>query len=74
MSKRKPNPPKQLDPDLFGHNGIKEHHLKQLRALRDEFAQRAKDNEHKRRVLEHTRKAEAQDEWTHFSKSCTRLK
>ena len=74
MSKRKPNPPKQLDPDLFGHNGIKEHHLKQLRALRDEFAQRAKDNEHKRRVLEHTRKTEAQDEWTHFSKSCTRLK
>jgi hypothetical protein len=72
MPKRKPNPPKQ--PDLFGHNGIKEHHLKQLRALRDEFAQRAKDNEHKRKVLEHTRKAEAQDEWTHFSKSCTRLK
>lgn len=69
MSKRKPNPPKQ--PDLFGHNGIKEHHLKQLRALRDEFAQRAKDNEHKRKVLEHTRKQEDWEEFTHY---CTKLK
>lgn len=72
MPKRKPNPPKQ--PDLFGHNSIKEHHLARLRELRAEFAERAKANEHKRKVLEHTRKAEAQDEWTHFSNSCTRLK
>jgi hypothetical protein len=42
--------------------------------LRDEFAERAKVNEHKRRVLENTRKTEAQDEWAHFNKSCTRLK
>ena len=68
----KPNKPKQ--PDLFGHSGIKEHHLKRLRELRDEFAERAKANEHKRRVLENTRKAEAQHEWTHFVTSCTRLK
>jgi hypothetical protein len=59
--------------DLFKTDGasIKEHHLKRLRELRDEFAQRAKANEHKRRVLENTRKQEDWEEFTHY---CTRLK
>lgn len=58
--------------ELFTNYGasIKEYHLKKLKVLRDEFAQRAKDNERKRRVLENTRKAE---DWDDIKRACNRI-
>jgi hypothetical protein len=50
---------------------IRERELAKLRVLRDELRERAKANEHKRKVLEHTRKQEDWDEWKSY---CTRLK
>jgi hypothetical protein len=69
MSKRTHNPNQS---ELFANYGdaIKAHHLKRLRELRDEFAERAKASEHKRRVLENTRKAE---DWDAIKRACNRL-
>ena len=69
MSKRNHNPAQS---ELFAIHGasIKEYHLKQLKALRNVFSERAKANEHERRVLENTRKAE---DWDDIKRACNRL-
>ncbi len=59
--------------DLFGtdSHSIKEHHLKRLRALRDEFAQRARDNERKARLLDQARR---QEDWAEIKRATTPLR
>lgn len=50
---------------------IREREMVKLRQLREELRERAKANEHKRRVIE---KAERQEDWAEWKTYCTRLK
>ena len=67
---RKPNPQQHV---LFANDSesIKEAALKRLREHRDEFRERARDNERKRRVLENTRKAE---DWDEIKRACNPIR
>lgn len=62
-----------MQQDLFGadSHSIKEHHLKRLRILRDEFAQRARDNERKARLLDQARR---QEDWAEIKRATTPLR
>lgn len=50
----------------------RDEYMPKLKALRAEFAQRAKENEHKRRVLDQAMRSEAQ--WDAVKAGCRRLK
>lgn len=59
-----------MQQDLF-HSSIKERELAKLRILRDEFAQRAKDNERKARLLDQARR---QEDWAEIKRATTPLR
>lgn len=50
---------------------IRERELAKLRVLKEELRERARANEHKRKVIE---KAERQEDWDEWKSYCTRLK
>lgn len=53
------------------HSSIKEQELAKLRILRDEFAQRAKDNQRRQQALDNARR---QEDWDDIKSYCTPLK
>lgn len=59
-----------MQQDLF-HSSIKERELAKLRILRDEFAQRAKDNERKARLLDQARR---QEDWAEIKRATTPMR
>lgn len=50
---------------------IREREMVKLRALREELREKARANEHKRRIIE---KAERSESWSEWKAYCVRLK
>lgn len=67
---RKPNPQQHT---LFANDSesIKEAALKRLRELRDEFRERARENERKQRLLDNARRSE---DWDEIRRTCNPLR
>jgi len=71
MAKHRKLPPQQHV--LFANDSdqIKEHHLKRLRELRDEFRKSARDNERKQRLLDNARRSE---DWDEIKRACNPIR